>query len=77
MSMAEKFYYLEQDEYYPSSGSESNIDNINDNLKLQLSERYWDYLCNNAGCVQAERNGEYWHLSVDDSDGEVDSGACP
>ncbi len=78
LSAAEKFYYLEKDEYYPSSGSETNIDNINQNLKLELKENFWDYLCDNAGCVQASRIGgsKDFRLCITEED-PVEDDVCP
>ncbi len=78
MNAAERFYYIKMGSYYPSSGSESDINNINQDLKLDLSEINWDYLCENTGCVQATRiggDGRSWHMQIDDE--EATSGACP
>lgn len=43
IAAAEKIYRMEVGSYYPSSGSESTIANINTNLKLFLTEANWDY----------------------------------
>ena len=79
MNAAEKFYYLEMDNYYPSSGDESDISTINQNLKLaDITENNWDYLCNDTGCAQATRVGadsRIWHMEI--THGDPVSGACP
>lgn len=78
MSAAEKLCYVERDEYYPSAGNESNINNINDNLKLDLVEDNWDYSCDSTGCVQAARIGgdaRSWRLRI--NEGDSVSGTCP
>ena len=89
MSEAEKFYYLERDSYYLSSGAtaKDHIENINHNLKLDLFEgdgRSWNYYSYVNGCVQSTRNGgdgRNWCLRIDDLDGEPNSGnpcgTCP
>lgn len=81
---AERIYKMEVSTYYPSSGSESTIVNINNNLKLDLpagANRNWDYLVKNDGCSQATRfNGpdsRSWFLAIADADGDPDSGTCP
>jgi prepilin-type N-terminal cleavage/methylation domain-containing protein len=83
MNSAEKFYYLEHhidtDSYYPDTGLEDNIDNINQNLKLDLNEDNWDYLCTDTGCVQATRTGadaRTWRMCVDDEE-PVSGDTCP
>jgi len=40
---AEKVYRMEYSTYYPSSGSEGNIDNINAYLKLLIPTTNWTY----------------------------------
>lgn len=81
---AEKIYQMETNNYYPSSGSQSDIATINDNLKLVLpagSSRSWNYQVWSTGCGRATRNGgdgRSWYLAISDADGEPDSGAgCP
>ena len=81
---AEKIYYMEQNSYYPPSGSQSNIDAINLNLKLVLSSgsnRNWNYIVWSTGCSRSTRNetnGRSWFLTINDTDGEPNSGAgCP
>ena len=78
MSAAEKLCYVERDAYYPGAGNESNINNINDNLKLDLVEDNWDYKCDSTGCVQATRIGgvlRNWRLRI--NEGDPVSGTCP
>lgn len=78
---AEKWHYLEMTAYYPSSLSESNIDNINNNLKLSLTTKNWTYTVWSTGCGRATRNGgdgRSWYLTIDDVVGEPDAGTgCP
>lgn len=81
---AEKGYYLDMNTYYPSSASESDIANINSNMKVSLpsgSNRSWDYTVWSTGCSRATRNGDdgrSWYLTIDDVAGEPDAGTgCP
>ena len=74
---AEKGHYLEMNAYYPSSGSESNVTNINNNLHLSLTTTNWTYTVWSTGCGRATRNGDdgrSWYLTIDDVDSEPDSG---
>lgn len=51
---AEKNYKLESvTSFYPSSGTESDIDNINSNLALSLVEKEWNYAITRDGCGSA------------------------
>ena len=75
---------MDTGDYYPSTGSESNITNINFNLKLLLpsaSTRNWNYAVWSTGCSRATRNGgdgRSLFLRINDPDGEPDLGAgCP
>ena len=43
IAAAERIYRMETNTYYPSFGNETNIANINSNLKLSLTEAKWDY----------------------------------
>jgi type II secretory pathway pseudopilin PulG len=78
-------YKLDMGSYYPSTGSDGNITNINSNLKLSLpsgSNRNWNYTVWSTGCGRVTRyNGpdtRSWYLTIDDADGEPNSGAgCP
>lgn len=81
---AEKDYMLEMSTYYPSAGSQSNIDTINQELNLGLpngSSRKWNYRVWSTGCSRATRNGgdsRSWYMTINDADDEPDSGAgCP
>ena len=84
IQVAEKGYYLDMSTYYPSSTSESNIANINDNLKVSLSSgsnQSWNYTVWSTGCSRATRNGgdgRSWYLTIADLAGDPDAGAgCP
>ena len=80
---AEKSYKMDTGNYYPATGSQSDIATINQNLKLSIlsgSNRSWNYTVYSSGCSQATRNGgdgRGWYFKVDD-DGEPDFGTgCP
>lgn len=83
--MAEINYRMEWGNFYPSEGSDSNIADINYNLKLALpsgSNRNWDYTVWSNGCAQATRyngpNRRSWYLRINDPDEEPDPEAgCP
>jgi prepilin-type N-terminal cleavage/methylation domain-containing protein len=84
IQVAERSFKVEQGDYYPLTGSVSNISAINQNLSLMLSNdsaRFWNYQVWNSGCSRATRTGStvrYWYLNISDADGEPDSGAgCP
>jgi len=88
MQEAARLYNMEFSQYYPTSGTVSNINNINQNLRLSLptgGTPSWNFSLKfeAAGtCVQATRNGDdarIWHLEIgDNADAAVlPSGACP
>jgi prepilin-type N-terminal cleavage/methylation domain-containing protein len=81
IQVAEKGHYLEMNTYYPSSASESNVTNINNNLKLSLTTTNWTYTVWSTGCGRATRNGSdgrSWYLTINDLAGEPDVGTgCP
>jgi prepilin-type N-terminal cleavage/methylation domain-containing protein len=85
IQVAEKGYKIDMGTYYPLTGSDLSIANINANLKVSLlsgSNRSWDYTVWNTGCARATRyNGpdtRSWYLTINDADNEPDSGAgCP
>ncbi len=50
IAAAEKIYRMEANAYYPiPAGSESNITNINNYLKLSATEANWDYSITSTG----------------------------
>ena len=60
LQAAERSYKVDMGTFYPSSGTISVVDTINDNLGLSLptsSSRIWNYSVKDTGCVQATRNG--------------------
>lgn len=66
---AEKIYKMERGGYYPINGTtEGNINNINDNLRLSLTELNWDYTITTTGNpattfnATADRNGTGGYL---------------
>lgn len=69
---AERMLRLRGVAYYPPSGTEGDIGNINTNLKLNLAEQRWDYsIIGGAGTftASATRNGRTWSIN------HIDSGA--
>lgn len=52
---AEKSYFLKHSGYYPFTGEESDINDINANLKLSLVETNWDYRLFSTHIAWAER----------------------
>ena len=50
IEQAQKIYRLENNSYYPQTGSQTNISDINHNLSLDLNEQYWDFTVNSSGC---------------------------
>ena len=83
MNAAEKFYHLEHAEnYYPATDSQTDISSINLNLKLDLREDSWDYLCTDSGCVQATRKdagARTWRMCIDEPEPVADQtcSTCP
>ena len=76
---AEKGHYLEMNTYYPSSGSESNVTNINNNLQLSLTTTNWTYTVWSTGCGLATRNvtgGRTWRLRLDETE-PIAGDSCP
>lgn len=78
---AERVFKVETTNYYPSSGTISDIGAINTNLSLMLptaSNRYWDYAVKSTGCGQATRyngpNSRIWSLEIGDADEEPNAG---
>lgn len=69
---AERVRRLRSAAYYPPSGTEGDIGNINTNLKLSLAEQGWDYSIaggTDTFNASATRNGRTWSIN------QVDSGA--
>jgi prepilin-type N-terminal cleavage/methylation domain-containing protein len=76
IEQAQKVYRLENTEYYPDvdTDNQSDPDIINQNLSLDLNERYWDFTVYSTGCAQAVHDTEQWHMNVGDD--EPTSGTC-
>ena len=75
IAAAERVYELEMDTYYASS----DIDEINDNLKLALTEENWNYNITGGGggfTATATRPGCTYTMDQDDP-GPVAGGGCP
>lgn len=90
IAAAEKIYRMEHGKYYPGAiaASEDDVTDINDNLKLLLTETNWDYEIaggsDNSFSAMARRQGSggylncQYSLAYDDSDGEPgNNGSCP
>lgn len=86
IAAAEKIYRMEANAYYPiPAGSESNITNINNYLRLSITEANWDYAVTGAASTftsTATRvSGPYssCEYSIDQSQDEpvVAGGTCP
>lgn len=89
ISSAEKIYRMESSptSYYPASGSETGIGNINTNLRLLLTENNWDYSITGGASsftATADRPGSggyldcVYTLTHNDADGEPNPNAsCP
>lgn len=88
IAAAERIYRMEAGSiYYPDSGTEDDISDINDNLRLFLNERNWDYsIIGGAASFTAfaERIGMggyldcQYSLAYNDPDDEPDPNAfCP
>lgn len=80
---AEKTYHMEYTVYYPQTGSTTDIDAVNENLKVYLpreSSRKWNYTVNSDGSVTAVRNvsdGRSWSLGVLDEEPACTGKYCP
>lgn len=69
---AERMRRLRSAAYYPPSGTEGDMGNINTNLKLNLAEQRWDYSIaggTDTFTANATRSGRTWSIN------QVDSGA--
>ena len=74
IEQAQKVYRLENGFYYPQTGSQSDVGEINHNLSLDLTERHWDFTVNSSGCSQAVKGSEQWHINIGDD--EPTAGIC-
>lgn len=87
IAAAEKVYRIEAINYYPYSGIETTINNINSALKLYLNETNWDYAITGTDGTTfnatAARNGAGGYLDCsysiaqNDADGEPNPTNCP
>jgi prepilin-type N-terminal cleavage/methylation domain-containing protein len=79
---SERNYKYEMTYYYPSSGSVTDINAINNNLSLTLSadnNRIWNYTVKSTGCGQATRYGgdaRNWYMNATNTTTPI-SGTCP
>jgi len=83
---AEKIYRIENPNYYPSSGSKTDVvADINPNLQLSLTEVNWDYDITGGTDVftatAARTSGPYstciYQITQTGGDPIVKSGTCP
>ena len=82
LQAAEKNYRMDVGNYYPSSSSTGDLNNINSNLKVNLptsSSRAWDFRAWSTGCIRATRNGgdnRTWRIRISE-DEPVSNASCP
>lgn len=77
IAAAEKIYRMETGSYNPTSGTESDVTNINSNLRLSLTETIWDYVCDTDNTqATATRAGRIWTLGYTSTTEPTCSG-CP
>ena len=86
IAAAEKIYRLEFSGYYPLDGiDKSNVDHINTDLKLSLSETNWDYsVTGGVGSFVSNatrQSGPYSSCNYSINEGQFEpgmsSGTCP
>ncbi len=72
---AEKIYKMEIGGYYSNSGAS----NINTNLKLDLTEKNWQFGANSLGTGKADRvsGGRNWTINIGDSEPCCTGADCP
>lgn len=84
IAAAEKIYRMEENAYYPiPSGSETNITNINNYLRLSLTEANWDYAVTGAASaftstatrLSGSYSGCIW--TINNTTDEPATAACP
>lgn len=81
ISAAEKAHMVDMGTYYPSAGSDSNIDTINSNLKVLLSagSAPWNYTVRSTGCAKATRANNpshTWRILIIEEE-PVKDDTCP
>lgn len=70
ISAGEKIFRMENNTYYPSSGSESNVTNIFNNLRVSLSNANWGYTITggaNTFTAVAQRNARPCFYTITES----------
>jgi len=82
MQTAQRIYLMDFGVYYPTGGStvETDIANINQDLKVLLNEDKWDYTTysggsQGAGTSTASRGGRTWRMSINASNATC-TGTC-
>lgn len=83
---AQKNYNLENDQYYPGSGSVTDINTINSNLSVMLIETNWDYFISSTTTADytayANRAGSGSYLDCEyslsyNADEPTPNSSCP
>lgn len=80
---AERTYHMEYTVYYPQEGSSTDIEDLNEELKIYLPEESdpkWNYTVYSDGTVTAVRNikdGRTWRLEISDEDPVCAGKYCP
>lgn len=64
LQQAQRIFYMENNRYYPAAGADGNINTINANLKLSLSNQSWAFTAASNGVSTAARQGRVWTLTV-------------
>ena len=85
IAAAEKIYRMESNTYYPTAGAESDIADINNYLRLSVTEANWDYSVTGAAgsfsSTAQRQSGAYssCQYSINQSQDEpvVAGGTCP
>ena len=76
---ANRQYYVQNDSYFPSSGTESGLANINGNLSIVLSGTNWAFSIAHQASggfnATAVRSGRTWWVINDTAD-PVCTGTC-
>jgi prepilin-type N-terminal cleavage/methylation domain-containing protein len=85
IAAAERIYRMENDTYYPASGTVNGVNNINTNLKLSLTTQSWHYSITGGTdtfTASASRNGSggylecIWSINETQEDPVVSTGPC-
>jgi len=73
LQAAEKIYKMEYAAYYASD----TIADLNQMLKLDMTETNWDYLTDSAGKASATKSSRTWQLEVGGENPCCTGSGCP